>query len=268
MKRTIELFSIFLAAFLLLTVSAPLVDAAKGKEKEENKITLPKNVLSIVKTNTFPNAAEEATIVEPSEFTKKLLEDVNVPIENPEIIKLLNESQVKTTRLTLGFNAEIFLGRWPLYYESENTSVIWDYQLINENELNNQKGNEVAELHYLQHRDKEVQGALMNKIKDPNMVKTMILQKTKKKTQLPLAFTTRVGANTKLNNYYHVPAKQYGVLQAYVPAINEKGQIVYGDVYLHSKGSTVSLKIKNVTKHGIGAWIPIQDHVSFSFILK
>src|SRR5690606_39678915 len=116
-------------------------------------------------------------------------------------------SRRRHTRFSRDWSSDVCSSdlRWPLYYESENTSVIWDYQLINENELNNQKGNEVAELHYLQHRDKEVQGALMNKIKDPNMVKTMILQKTKKKTQLPLAFTTRVGANTKLNNYYHVP---------------------------------------------------------------
>nr|WP_323368649.1 YfkD family protein [Radiobacillus deserti] len=26
--------------------------------------------------------------------------------------------------------------------------------------------------------------------------------------------------------------------------------------------------VKNVTKQGIGAWIPIQDHLSFSFNLK
>ena len=271
MKRTIKFFSILMISLVILNVFIPsaYAEADKKKEKEtENKLTLPKNVLSIVKTNTFPNPAEEATIIEPSEFTKKLLDETNIPIENPNIIKMLNESQVKTTRFTLGFHAEVFLGRWPLYYESENTSVIWDYQLINENELNNRSGNQVEELHYLQNKEKEVKGALMNKINDPEMVKTMILQKTKSKSNLPLAFSTKVGANTKLNNFYHVPGKQVGVLEAYVPAINEKGQVVYGDVYIHSKGSNVSLEVKNITKHGIGAWIPIQDHVSLSFFLK
>lgn len=268
MKVIVKVFSLILLTFLLINISHHIVLAEKNKEKDENKVSLPKNVLPIVKSNTFPNPAEESTIVEPSEFTKELLDEVDISIENPNIIKMLNESQIKTTRFTFGFHAEVFLGRWPLYYESENTSVIWDYQLINENELNNRNGNEVEKMHYLQHKDKEVKGALMNKITDADMVKTMILQKAKQKSALPLSFSTKVGANTKLNNFYHVPVKQIGILQAYVPAINEKGQVVYGDVYIQSKGSNVTLQVKNVTKHGIGAWIPIQDHVSFSFVLK
>lgn len=41
-----------------------------------------------------------------------------------------------------------------------------------------------------------------------------------------------------------------------------------GEVYIKLKGSNKTLVVKNVEKQGIGAWIPIQDYVSFSFQLK
>src|SRR5690625_467997 len=265
--QKIRFIFLFMLTITLVFVSFPLfeVSAEKEKEKEKDKLNLPKNVLSIMKTNTFPNPSEEMTVVEPSPFTKQLLEELDRPIENPEIVKLLNESLVKTTPFTLGYHAEIFLGRWPLYYDSQNSSVIWDYQLINENELNNRNSNEVAEIRYLQQKDYEVKGALMNKVEHPEMIKRLMLQKTKSKSSLPLSFSTKVGKNTKLTNFYNVPAKKKGILKVYVPAINEKGKIIYGDVFLQSKGTSVSLEIKNITKHGVGAWIPIQDHVFFSY---
>lgn len=34
------------------------------------------------------------------------------------------------------------------------------------------------------------------------------------------------------------------------------------------KGSKKTLVVKNITSQGIGAWIPIQDHVSFGFIVS
>ncbi|MYL61695.1 hypothetical protein GLW20_29810, partial [Virgibacillus halodenitrificans] len=69
-------------------------------------------------------------------------------------------------------------------------------------------------------------------------------------------------------NSYNVPVKKLGKLESFAPAVNEKGQVTFGEVYLELKGSKKALVIKNVTKQGIGAWIPIQDHVSFSYSLK
>lgn len=257
-------------ATIFITMTMPYIASAdkKSSKNKEERLELPNNVLSITKTNTFPNPSEEMAVVEPSELTKQLLKTINEPIENPEIIKLLNETTVKTTPFTLGYQANIYLGRWPLYYKSESSSIIWDYEHINTNELNNRVGNESQEIKYVQQKDRTVKGALMNQIDEPEMIKKLILQKTKSKATFSVAFSTKVGANTKLNNVYNIGAKKIGVLDAYVPAMNEKGQIVYGDLYVISKGTQVNLQIKNVTKHGIGAWIPIQDHISLMYSVK
>lgn len=280
--RLIIKYTVLIMMIIVMTVSTPFTTLAeteedKGtKKKEETKenkneeqsLTLPKNVLSIMKANTFPNASEEMTIVEPSSFTKELLEGVNEPIENPEIIKILNESSVKTTPFSLGYDADIYLGRWPLYYKSESSSIIWDYEHVNTNELNNKNSDEGQEIKYIQEKEREVKGALMNKIENPDMIKKLILQKTKSKADFSVAFSTKVGANTKLNEIYNVGAKKIGTLDAYIPAVNEKGQVIYGDIYVRSKGSKVTLDVKNVTKHGIGAWIPIQDHIALTYTVK
>lgn len=280
--RLIIKYTVLIMMIIVMTVSTPFTTLAeteedKGtKKKEETKenkneeqsLTLPKNVLSIMKANTFPNASEEMTIVEPSSFTKELLEGVNEPIENPEIIKILNESSVKTTPFSLGYDADIYLGRWPLYYKSESSSIIWDYEHVNTNELNNKNSDEGQEIKYIQEKEREVKGALMNKIENPDMIKKLILQKTKSKADFSVAFSTKVGANTKLNEIYNVGAKKNGTLDAYIPAVNEKGQVIYGDIYVRSKGSKVTLDVKNVTKHGIGAWIPIQDHIALTYTVK
>lgn len=256
--------------FFLITIfilGTSLTIAAEPK-KDTDALQLPKNIISLVKANTFPNTAEGVEVIEPSNMTKELLSDSKIKIDNPELIKILNESVIKPSPIAIGYRAQVYLGRWPLHYNSENTSVIWDYQAINQNELNNIGGNSVQELRYLQQDEREVKGALTNKIDNPDMIKAMMLQKTKQKTNLPLSFSTKVGANTKLDNFYHVPMKKTGFLQAYVPAVNEKGQVTYGEVYIRLKGSTKMIEVKNVTKQGIGAWIPIQDHVALSFILK
>lgn len=280
--RLIIKYTVLIMMIIVMTVSTPFTTLAeteedKGtKKKEETKenkneeqsLTLPKNVLSIMKANTFPNASEEMTIVQPSSFTKELLEGVNEPIENPEIIKILNESSVKTTPFSLGYDADIYLGRWPLYYKSESSSIIWDYEHVNTNELNNKNSDEGQEIKYIQEKEREVKGALMNKIENPDMIKKLILQKTKSKADFSVAFSTKVGANTKLNEIYNVGAKKIGTLDAYIPAVNEKGQVIYGDIYVRSKGSKVTLDVKNVTKHGIGAWIPIQDHIALTYTVK
>ena len=93
----------------------------------------------------------------------------------------------------------------------------------------------------------------------------MMLLKASEKTKLPLSFDTIIGAGTKKDQYYNIPSKKLGYLDAYAPAVNEKGTVTYGEVYLVLKGGKRSIEIKNVTSQGIGAWIPIQDYVSFKF---
>jgi hypothetical protein len=36
-------------------------------------------------------------------------------------------------------------------------------------------------------------------------------------------------------------------------------------VYLVIKGTKRTIVVKNVTSQGIGAWIPVQDHLSFTY---
>lgn len=267
MKRTIKWMLYFILLFLVTsTFVNSNVEAAEKKKKET--FSLPKNVLSISKSNTFPNTSEDMEIIEPNEETKELLSSISITIENPELIQLMNDTTIKPTPFAFGYRANIYLGRWPLHYRSESTTVNWDYQHINLNEVNNLGGEKTEEARYIQNDKASVRGALTNKIAQPGTIKKLILHASKEKTRLPLSFSAVVGDNTKLNNYYNVPTKKKGELNAYIPAINEKGQVVFGEVYVQLKGSNKELKIKNVTKQSIGAWIPIQDHVSLDFQLK
>lgn len=266
MNRISKVLPLVIFCYILMLI-APMGDLLAKKEKNKS-LTLPDSVISIEKTNTYTNTAEDIEIVEPNSFTKQLLEKTDVKVENPEIIKILNESTIKTTPISFGYNANIYLGRWPLRYQSENTEIIRDYAHVNTNELANKGTNEVQELTYKQEADKVVKGALTNKVDHQTIIKKMLLQKVKEKADFPLAYETRVGVNTKLNHLYNVDVEKVGLLDAYVPAIQEKGKILYGDIYVMSKGSHAHLEIKNLTKQEIGAWIPIQDYLSLSYTVK
>jgi len=267
--KNVRIYSvIFIAcAFILIF---PLSGLGKEKKKEDTKddFEVPSHVLSISKENTFPNSTEDQEIVEPSKATKELVKEVEIKIQNPELIKLLNESSVKPSPIGFGYRGMVFLGRWPLHYKSLETTVNWEYQAVNTNEINNIGGDEAKQMSYTQEKQKEVTGALTNKIKNPDNIRKMMLLTAKDKTKLPLSYKTVIGKNTKKENTYNVPIKKIGQLKAYLPAVNEKGQVVFGDVYFRLKGTKKSIQIKNVTKQGIGAWIPVQDHISFSFQLK
>ncbi|WP_407058305.1 YfkD family protein [Tigheibacillus jepli] len=226
-------------------------------------------MLDISKENTYPNATEDQEVIEPSEFTKELLDGLDkIPIENPDLIKMLNETTLKPSPIAIGYRGMIFLGRWPLNYKSDETNVNWQYQKVNTNELNNLGGDTTQKLSYSQQSDKEIKGALTNKITNPDDVKKMMLLKAKKKTNLPLSYKAMVGKGTKKDQSYNIPVKKFGYLNAYAPAVNEKGQVTFGEVYIQLKGKNKKIVVKNVTKQGIGAWIPIQDHIAFSFTLK
>src|SRR5690625_1467205 len=201
-KRFLLIVGIILSTLLFSFQN--YVDAAEEKEEKKEKedtFTLPKNVISLAKANTFPNTTEDVEVIEPSDATKELLEEIDIPIENPDLIKLLNESTIKPSPLAIGYRANVYLGRWPLHYQSENRTVIWDYQEINENKLDNIGGKDVQEIRYIQQDKKEVKGALSNKIDHSNVIKKMILQKASETTEWPLTFTTVFSKNTKLDNY-------------------------------------------------------------------
>ncbi len=256
--------------FLLLTVFVlTFLFPASGlsKEKKEDFET-PSHVLTISKENTFPNATEDQEVIEPSELTQELMDGLKIKIENPDLIKMLNESTINPSPIALGYRGMVFIGRWPLNYESLETTINWEYQQINKNELNNLGGESDQKMNYVQQEEKEVKGALTNKIANPDDIKSMMLIKSKEKTKLPLAYHTVIGKNTKKDNSYAVPTDKHATLDSYAPAVNEKGQVTFGEVYIQLKGSKKFLVVKNVTKQGIGAWIPIQDHVSFSYNVK
>jgi hypothetical protein len=246
----------------------PTNSFGKEKEKFAGEYDIPSHVLTISKENTFPNSTEDLEVVEPSKLTKELLDGIDIKIDNPDLIKLLNETSIKPSPISIGYRGMVYIGRWALHYESTETAINWEYQQINTNELNNLGGNKSETMNYNQQEKREIKGALTNKIASPEDIKKMMLLKTKESTKLPLSFQTVIGQHTKKDNTYNIPVKKQGFLQAYAPAVNEKGQVTFGEVYVELKGSKKAIVIKNVTKQGIGAWIPIQDHLSFSFELK
>src|SRR5690625_5674748 len=92
------------------------VKDVQAKDKKEYEV--PSHVLTIHKENTFPNTSEDQEMIEPSALTIELLDPLEITIENPRLIKLLNETNVKPSPISFGYRAEIYLGRWPLYYEA------------------------------------------------------------------------------------------------------------------------------------------------------
>ncbi|ASN06896.1 YfkD famly protein [Virgibacillus necropolis] len=264
MNRTLLIWTVT-ALICLMTV---FPTSSFSKEKKAKDFTVPNHVLTISKENTYSNSSEDQEIVEPSEATKEFIEKLDIPVENPDLIKMLNESSVNPSPFSIGYRGMIYLGRWALNYSSSDTSVNWEYQKINTNEQSNFGGEGPQQMHFTQKEQKEITGALVNKIASPDDVKKMILLDAIKETDLPLSYQTVIGKDTQKDNEYTIPVNKTGKLTAYVPAVINKGKVTFGDVYIQLKGNKKSIQIKNVTKQGIGAWIPIQDHLAFSFTLN
>ncbi len=268
-----KFLSVMIIGFLFIMLySGLLVFAEKEKngekqaEQQKQTVQIPNSVITITKENTYPNPTQNLPKLQPSDFTAELLNTSKVKIENPDLIKMLNETSVNSTPFALGYRAVIYLGRWPLNYESSETSPNWEYQKINTNYYDNRGGTANYQIHYVQEQQKIIRGGLTAKIPKAEQVKKMMLMTAAENTNLPLAFETIVGAGTKNDRVYNIPPKRLGYLFGYAPAVNEKGKVTYGEVYLMLKGSKKRLIVKNVTTQGIGAWIPIQDHVSFGFL--
>ena len=229
---------------------------------------MPSSVVNIGKENTFPNVDNDLPYLQPSEFTKELLETSNVKIDNPHLIRMLNESAINKSPFAIGVRATIYMGEWPLNYKSTATTPIWEYQKINTNFYDNRGGQGNYQIHYVQETQKMIKGALTTKVPHADAVQKMIMQKAMEKSKLPLATETVIGAGTKHHQVYNVAPNSLGYLNAFAPALNEKGDITYGEVYLVIKGTKRKIVVKNVTSQGIGAWIPIQGHLSLSFQAK
>jgi hypothetical protein len=258
-----KLFSVCtLLAVLLVPVQ---VMAEEKKQEKETGIKIPGSAVNISKENTYPNATQDLPYLQPSQLTEKLFSTSDVKIENPSLIKIMNESQISPTKLALGYRAKIYLGQWPLNYESKETSVNWEYKQVNINSIDNRGGNNIQQIRYLQEEERNVAGGLTAKIPKSNDVKKMMMIEAGENTKLPLAFRTVIGKGTKKQNVYNVPQKKVGNLYSYIPAVNEKGRVTYGEVYIVLKGSKMSIEVKNVTHQGIGAWIPVQDYLTFQF---
>lgn len=255
---------IFMLAFLPFAKAEKQNDKADPAPKQSIKV--PNSVMNIAKDNTYPNPTVDMPKLEPSELTKELIETSKVKIENPELIRMLNETTVNSTPFALGYRAIVYLGQWPLNYESVETAPNWEYQKINTNYYDNRGGKSPYQIHYVQEVQKIVRGGLTAKVANSDQVKDMMMMEAMQKSGLPLAFETVIGAGTKKDQVYNVPPKMLSYLHGYAPAVNEKGKITYGEVYLMLKGGKKLIVIKNVTSQGISAWIPIQDHVSFGFL--
>ncbi|KAF0993901.1 YfkD famly protein [Geobacillus sp. TFV-3] len=256
-KWAVSLF----VSVLLLYAAAFSALAAAGKPA-------PGAVIDISKENTYPNPTQDLPHLEPSSFTKQLLRSANVKIENPELIHLFNESSATDTPWAVGYRATIYLGQWPLSYQSIETSTNWEYQKVNTNFLDNRGGDTAQKLYYKQEMQKYVRGGLTVKVPNEDAVKRMMLNKAMEKTNFPLSFSTVVGLGTKKDQPYNVPAKKIGYLYAYAPAVNEKGKVTYGEVYVVLKGNKKKIVVKNVTTRGVGAWIPVQDRLYMSYVVS
>lgn len=260
---------LLLLVIMLMSVN-PLFTHATATNKERATINstfkVPPTVLQITKENTYPNPSQDLPYLQPSELTQQLVKSSNVKIENPELIRILNESTIAKAPFALGYRATIYLGHWALHYESAETSPNWEYQKINTNFHDNRGTNVPYPMHYVQEVQKVVRGGLTAKVPAAKDIQKMMLLKAAEKSKLPLSFETIIGAGTKNERTYNIAPSRLGYLYAYASAVNEKGKVTYGEVYLVLKGNKKMIVVKNVTSQGIGAWIPIQDYISFSFI--
>ncbi|WP_438271013.1 YfkD family protein [Sporolactobacillus mangiferae] len=226
---------------------------------------LPESVVDISKENTYPNPTHDSSELVPSAQTKTLLKSANVPIENPMLIKLFNESAVHPSRWSIGYSARIYLGEWPLNYQSSETSVNWEFKRINDNVIDARGSKTGQQIGYLQKVQAKVNGGLTSEVPKKEEASQLILAKTMKKTHLPIAFSTIVGAGTKVDRPFRVSSKKIGHLYGYVPAVNERGKITYGEVFLFMKGGSAHIEVTNVMQQGIGAWMPITDHLMLRY---
>ena len=110
-----RILQIMLAAFIAFGFTMSSVHAEETKVKADNKkLEVPNSVLDISKDNTYPNPSQDVPYLQPSELSQELIDSSNVKIENPKLIKILNESNISPSPVAIGYRATIYLGQWPL----------------------------------------------------------------------------------------------------------------------------------------------------------
>ncbi len=223
-------------------------------------------LVDISKENTYPNPLQNIPELQPSELTKALLETANVKIHNPDLIKMLNDSTIFAPPTAIGYRASIFLGQFPLNYTSQETKINYEHEKVNTNYVDNRGRSTPEQLTYRQEAQKQIKGNLTARISQEEVVKKMVLVTAMKNTNLPLAFQTTIGFGTQKGQKYNAQLGKVSYLYTYNPAVSEKGTITYGEVYLVLKGRKKTLVVKNVTSQGIGAFIPVQDKITFRFL--
>ena len=249
----------FLICFLYMPLSVV------SSEAKETKTQIPDYVINISKDNTYHSPVEKNKNRKANEMTKGILEKSGVETDNPFFIQLLNKSQMKNAPFAIGYQAKIYLGEWPIRYESKDTNLNWYYQKVNTNYLDNREGIRTARMSYYQEVQKDVKGGIttyVNKVED---VQEMMLLCAEKKTGLPLSFDTIIGGATRGAGVYHVPAKCLGYLTAYVPAVHEEGMVTYAKVYLQLKGNQRRIVLEDEETKKVSAWIPVENHIAFGF---
>ncbi len=250
-------FAASIMTLLILTIVIPV----------HAKVQIPDTVKNISRQNTYPNADTIPERVQPSQTTQSLLETTDYEIDNPNLIRMLNESTIKNSFFSIGARSSIYLGNWALSYQSKETTPNWEYSLANTNFNDNRKGVQVSELTYKQNQAFTAKGGLTTPTSSEEDVKKLMMLKAQEKSGLNLSFQTTIGKETITSALMKIPPRKVGYIQAYVPAINEKGTVIYGEVFLEVKGSKNKLVIKNVTNTGVSAWIPIQDYISIKYNL-
>ncbi|UTR13974.1 YfkD family protein [Salipaludibacillus sp. LMS25] len=262
-QKTPVVTALLICLLIFNTLSSVTAYAESEQETKKSKSGhIPESVIDIAKENTYPNPTQDVPRLQPSKLTSQLLKSTEVRIDNPDLMKMINESTIRSSKIGIGTNISIYLGEWPLSYESEDTMMNWDFEKINTNMVDNRGGTDKKKIQYNQQQQKRIKGGLTAEMPDAEMVKKMMLKEAAEKTKLPLSFSTTIGFGTQTERVYDVAPKTMGYLTAYAPAVNEKGKITYGEVYLKIKRDKVALDVKNVTRQGIGAWIPIQDYIN------
>lgn len=263
MSKWVKPFVLFNIMFIVIGL---LHSHSTSASVANSAMKVPGYATNVSKENTYPNPAQDLPRLQPGELAEQLIKSSNVKIENPNLIRLFNESSVGKAPFAIGYSARIFLGVYPLNYESNETTMNWQFKKINTNYLDNRGDKHYRHVKYYQNSQQIVRGGLTAKVRDAEDVINLMMQKASEKTTLPLAFQTVIGAGTRNERVYNVPPKQLGYLYTYAPAVNEKGTVTFGEVYLILKGNKKTLRVKNVVSQGIGAWIPVQDYVSFGYI--
>ncbi len=161
---------IMIASLLFMLIQSNLTFAAEEPQKEENTFMIPQSVLSISKENTYKNPTQDLPYLQPSELAQQLLDSTHEEIENPDLIRIMNESSIQFAKLGFAMKASIYLGEWPLAYESKGTEVNWEYQKVNTNYIDNRGGNAPKTMSYYQEQQKKITGGLTAKIPNSEAV--------------------------------------------------------------------------------------------------